>query len=149
MTDDRLNVLFLCGGNSCRSQIGEAALRRIAGDLFHVHSAGLDATGEIHPMTVRVLEEKGYDLSEHHSKPATEYLGHLPVRYLIIVCDAAAKRCPTIWPGMQERLVWPFEDPAVFEGDEEETLAKFREVRDAIEARLESWVAEIRAESTA
>lgn len=144
MTEKKQNVLFLCGGNSCRSQLGEAFLRKHGGDLFEVYSAGLEPTGEIHPLTVRVLEEKGIDLSGHRSKSAKEYLGKLPVRYLITVCDAAARNCPSIWPGMQERLNWPFEDPAAFEGNEAETLAKFREVRDAIEERIREWLRSMR-----
>ena len=144
MTVTRQNVLFLCGGNSCRSQMGEAFLRKHGGDLFDVYSAGLEPTGEIHPLTVRVLEEKGIDLLGHRSKSAKEYLGKLPVRFLITVCDAAAKNCPSIWPGMQERLNWPFPDPAAFRGTEEETLAKFREVRDAVEARILEWLDTIR-----
>ena len=143
----RENVLFLCGGNSCRSQMGEALLRKHGGDLFTVHSAGLEPTGEVHPLTIRVLEEKGLDLSGHRSKAAAEYLGRLPVRYLITVCDAAAKNCPAIWPGMRERLNWPFPDPAGFEGTEEEVLAGFREVRDAVEARILAWLEEVRAGS--
>jgi arsenate reductase len=122
MPHDKPIVLFLCGGNSCRSQIGEAYLRKYAGDLFDVHSAGLDASGGIHPTTVTVLEEAGFDLSSHRAKEATEYLGELPVHTLIIVCDAAAKKCPSVWPGIRERLVWPFEDPPAFDGDEEAKL---------------------------
>lgn len=140
MTDAKENVLFLCGGNSCRSQMGEVLLRAHAGGRFSVFSAGLEPTGEVHPMTIRVLEEKGLDVSGLRSKGAKEFLGRLPVRYLITVCDAAAKNCPSIWPGMQERLSWPFEDPAAFSGTGEETLAKFREVRDAIEARILAWL---------
>lgn len=144
MTNAKENVLFLCGGNSCRSQMGEALLRAHAGARFDVYSAGLEPTGEVHPMTVRVLQEKGLDVSGHRSKSAKEFLGRLPVRYLITVCDAAAKNCPSVWPGMQERLNWPFPDPAAFEGTEEETLATFREVRDAIEARILAWLDAIR-----
>ena len=145
MNPEKQNVLFLCGGNSCRSQMGAAFLNKHGGDLFEVHSAGLEPTGEVHPLTIRVLEEKGFDLSDHRSKSATEFLGRLPVRYLITVCDAAAKNCPSIWPGMQERLNWPFPDPASFQGSEEEVLAGFRKVRDAMEERVLTWLDEIRA----
>ena len=147
MSRDKPIVLFLCGGNSCRSQIGEAYLRKYAGDLFDVRSAGLDASAGIHPNTVKVLEEEGFDLSAHRAKSAEEFLGVLPVHTLVIVCDAAAKNCPSVWPGIRERLVWPFEDPPAFEGDEEAKLAKFREVRDEIAAKVEAWAARRRAES--
>jgi len=140
MSAQKPNVLFLCGGNSCRSQMGEALLKKHGGDRFEVHSAGLAPTGEIHPLSVRVLEEIGLDVSGHRSKSADEFLGRLPVRYLIAVCDAAAKNCPAHWPDMQERLEWPFPDPAEFEGTEEEVLAGFREVRDAIESRILEWL---------
>jgi arsenate reductase len=142
--DHKQNVLFLCGGNSCRSQIGQAYLTRLASDLFDVYSAGLEPTGDIHPVTREVMAETGFDLEGHSSKSAEVYLGKLPVHYLIIVCDAAAKRCPSIWPGMRTRLNWPFEDPAAFSGSEEEVRAKFREVRDQIEAKVRAWVDEIR-----
>jgi len=146
MARDKPIVLFLCGGNSCRSQIAEAYLRRYAGDLFDVHSAGLDVSGGIHPMTATVLEEEGFDLSGHRAKEAAEYLGRLPVHTLIIVCDAAAKKCPSVWPGVQERLHWPFEDPPAFEGADDEKLAKFREVRDRIDGKVAEWAAKRREE---
>jgi arsenate reductase len=120
--------------------MGEAILKKHGGDRFDVFSAGLRPTGEIHPLTLEVLEEKGYDTAGQRSKAATEYLGEIPVHYLVVVCDAAAKECPSIWPGMRERLNWPFEDPAGFEGAEAEKLEKFREVRDQIEARLLEWL---------
>jgi arsenate reductase (thioredoxin) len=134
-------VLFLCSGNSARSQIGEALLRKYAGDRFEVHSAGLEAKG-INPYTVRALEEIGIDMSGHRSKSLDEYLGKVHFAYLITVCDRAAEACP-IFPGMGQRLHWPFEDPAAFVGSEEETLNQFREVRDQIDERIRAWLAEI------
>lgn len=138
-------VLFLCSGNSCRSQMAEAFLRRHGGDLFEVHSCGLEAT-DIHPMTLEVMREVGFDLiaEGHFAKPATTYLGKLSVHYLIIVCDGAARQCPSVWPGALQRQVWPFEDPPAHPGAPEEKLQKFREVRDAIEARIVAWVQEQR-----
>jgi arsenate reductase (thioredoxin) len=70
------------------------------------------------------------------------YLGKVLFQYLITVCANAEKSCPTVWPGVSHRLHWLFEDPAVFEGSEEESLAKFREVRDQIERKVKDWVAE-------
>ncbi len=122
-------VLFLCTGNSCRSQMAEAFLRRMAGGRFEVLSAGLDPAPEIHPVAVEVMAEKGFDLSGQRPKSAKDYLGRRTVHSVIIVCDRAAQRCPTTWPGVLERLHWPFEDPAAFEGDKAAQLAKFREVR--------------------
>jgi arsenate reductase (thioredoxin) len=138
---DRTRVLFLCTGNSARSQMAEAFLRRYGGDRFEVHSAGLDPRG-IDPLTVRVMQERGCDLSRHTSKGIKEYLGKVLFQYLVTVCSEAEKSCPTVWPGVSYRLHWLFEDPAAFEGSEEERLAKFREVRDQIERKVRDWVAE-------
>jgi len=124
-------VLFLCTGNTTRSQLAEALLRKHAGDKFDVHSAGLDPS-EINPYTVKVLEEIGIDTSGQYAKPLTTYLGKTHFSYLITVCSNAEERCP-IFPGMGIRLHWPFEDAAAFEGSEEEKLNKFREVRDQID----------------
>lgn len=138
----KTRVLFLCTGNSARSQMAEAFLRKYAGDRFEVHSAGLEPKG-INPYTIRVMEEVGLDLSGHRSKGVNEYLGKVLFHYLITVCDDTDKNCPTTWPGVNQRLHWSFEDPAAFEGTEEEKLAKFREIRDKIEARILEWLAQM------
>ena len=133
-------VLFLCTGNSARSQMAEALLRKYAGDHFEAHSAGLEPKG-INPHTVRVMEEIGVDLSGHRSKDVMEYLGRINFGYVITVCDNAEANCP-IFPFVTTRLHWSFEDPARFEGADEGKLAKFREVRDQIDERIRSWLAE-------
>jgi arsenate reductase len=138
------NVLFLCTGNSARSQMAEALLRKHDGDRFDVYSAGTEPKG-VNPLTVRALEEIGLPTGDLRSKGVTEFLGKLPLRYLIIVCSEADKSCPTAWPGMAERMFWPFEDPAAARGSESERLQKFRQVRDQIEARIKEWLAEIEA----
>jgi arsenate reductase len=131
-------VLFLCTGNSARSQMAEGWLRHLAGDHFEVHSAGLEPKG-IHPLTIKVMEEAGVDMSSHHSKPLSEYLGKLHFGYMVTVCNNAEERCP-VFPGMGARLHWPFEDPAAFEGSEYVKLEKFRQVRDEIRARITTWL---------
>ena len=141
---NKAKVLFLCTGNSARSQMGEALLRKYAGDRFEVHSAGLEPKG-LNPYTARVLEEIGVDPSRHRSKSLREYLGRVNFGYLITVCSDAEKNCP-IFPGVSVRLHWPFEDPAKAEGSDEEKLAKFREVRDQIDARIQVWLAEMEEE---
>lgn len=138
---EKSRVLFLCTGNSARSQIAEAFLRRYAGDRFEVHSAGLEPKG-INPFTIKVMEESGIDMSGHHAKGVGDYLGKIHFEYLITVCDDADKNCPTVWPGINQRLHWSFEDPARFEGTEQQTLAKFRQVRDMINVRIKAWLAE-------
>ncbi|HSK88848.1 MAG TPA: arsenate reductase ArsC [Anaerolineales bacterium] len=134
-------VLFLCTGNSARSQMAEAFLRKYAGDVLDAHSAGLEPKG-LNPLTVKVMQEAGIDISHQQSKGIERYLGRVLFQYLITVCDDAEQNCPTVWPGVTTRLHWSFEDPAKFEGTEEEKLAKFREVRDLIEKRIKAWVVE-------
>ena len=134
-------VLFLCTGNSSRSQMAEGFLRKYAGDRFEAHSAGLEPK-PLHPLTVKVMEEAGVDMSGRTSKGFETYLGKILFQYLITVCDDAEKNCPTTWPGVSNRLHWNFEDPAAFQGTQEEKLAKFRQVRDLIEEKVKAWIAE-------
>jgi arsenate reductase len=138
----KIKVLFLCTGNSARSQMAEAFLNRRAGDRFEVHSAGLEPKG-VHPLTVRVMEELGYDLSGQSSTDVTDYLGKQHFGYLITVCAHAEKHCPKAFLGVSERIHWPIEDPAAFEGSEEETLEKFRQVRDEVAERIMAWLKEL------
>src|SRR5262245_3161277 len=133
------NVLVLCTGNYCRSQMAEVFLRQSAGEQFNVFSAGTEPKGEIHPLAVRVMAEAGIDISQQRSKGLKEFLGRLPVRYLIIVCDGANQSCPRVFPGLVERLFWPFDDPAKFQGTPEETLGEYRRVRDQIRERIVQW----------
>lgn len=136
---NKTKVLFLCTGNSARSQMAEAYLRQYAGDQFEAHSAGLEPKG-INPYTVRVMEEAGISLEGQYSKDVRVYLGHVNFGYLITVCDHAEKNCPTTFLGISQRLHWSLEDPAAFEGTEAENLAKFREVRDQIDQKVRGWL---------
>lgn len=136
----RQRVLFLCTGNASRSQMAEAFLRKYAGDIFEIHSAGLKPKG-VHPLTLQVMKDVGIDISAHTSKDIVMYLGNTLFQYVITLCDDADKDCPTIWDGVNTRLRWSFEDPAQSEGTEEEKLAKFRKVRDSIENKIRGWVA--------
>ncbi|HUI89391.1 MAG TPA: arsenate reductase ArsC [Anaerolineales bacterium] len=138
---DKQKVLFLCTGNSARSQMAEAFLRKHGGEHFEAHSAGLEPKG-LNPLTVQVMNEVGIDVSSQESKGVDVYLGKVLFQYLITVCDEADKNCPTTWPGVNKRMHWSFEDPAKVEGPEAEKLAKFREVRDLIEKKIKSWAAE-------
>lgn len=134
-------VLFLCTGNTARSQMAEAFLRAEGGDEYEAFSAGFSPR-EINPLTVKVMEERGMDLSGQHAKGLREYLGKVHFGYLINMCQRSESGCPKTFPGMGTRLDWPFEDPVAFEGTEEERLAKFREMRDAIETRVREWLRE-------
>lgn len=137
-------VLFLCTGNSARSQMGEAFLRHYADDRFEVYSAGLDPKG-INPMTVRVMDETGIDIRQQTSDSVKQYMGHVAFRYVITVCTHDEANCPQPLWHLGEKLDWPFEDPAAVEGTGEEKLAKFREVRDQIEAKVQHWLTELEA----
>lgn len=136
---DKQRILFLCTGNSARSQMAEAFVRKYAEDRFEAHSAGLEPK-ELNPLTVKVMDEIGIDVSGQTSKGVDTYLGKLHFHYLVTVCDDADRNCPTVWPGVNERMHWSFQDPAAVGGTEEEKLAKFREVRDLIEKKIKDWL---------
>lgn len=136
----RPNILFLCTGNSARSQMAEAFARRYAGEHFEVFSAGIEPKG-INPFTIQVMNEIGYNLDGHTSKGTKEFMGRMMFRYLVTVCDEADRECPrALWANHGTKLHWSFEDPAAFEGTDEQKLAKFREVRDQIERQVREWV---------
>lgn len=132
-------VLFLCTGNSARSQIAEAWLRQYAGDEFEILSAGTEPKG-INPLTIEVMQEAGLSLEGHRSKSLGEFLGKITVTHAIVVCSEADKECPRVWPFALQRHFWPFDDPAAALGSHEEKLAAFRRVRDQIEARIKEWL---------
>lgn len=137
-------VLFLCTGNSARSQMAEGLLRHYDGDYLDVYSAGLEPKG-INPYTVRAMQEIGVDISSQYSKSVREYLGHMIFTYVITVCDHAEEHCPTAFltDAQIKHLHWSFEDPAALEGTDDEKMAKFREVRDQIDAKIKVWSAEL------
>jgi arsenate reductase len=141
MMDPKMRVLFLCTGNSARSQMAEAFLRRYGSGRFEAYSAGLEPK-TINPLTIQVMQEIGYDLSGQRSKGVNEFLGKVFIHQLITVCDNAEKNCPTAWPGIISKAHWSFEDPAAFEGSPEEKLAKFREVRDQMQIKVQEWLVE-------
>jgi arsenate reductase len=142
MANQKDNVLFLCTGNSARSQMGEGLLRQYAGDRFTVYSAGLDPKG-VNPYTIRVMDEIGIDVRGHTSDPVKAYMGRMHFRYVITVCSDADDRCPTPLWSNGEKLHWPFDDPAKATGDDDAIMSEFRRVRDAIDARIKAWVAEL------
>ncbi len=139
------NVLFLCTGNSCRSQMAEGLLRHMAGDRFEPLSAGLDPGSEVHPFAIRVMAEIGIDISAQQPKAVSLYLGKTVIHYLMVVCNKAQSTCPRIWPGLanEKRYYWPIPDPAAISGTPEEQLAGFREVRDELKEQLTLWVTDV------
>lgn len=144
MSDKKQNVLFLCTGNSCRSQIAEGWLRHLAGDRFNALSAGTDAADEVNPLAVKVMDEIGIDISGQKPTDLVEYLGTQHIMWLIVVCNKAQQSCPRVWPGLDEqnRIYWPIDDPAEAEGTEDEKLSVFRQARDEIGDKIKAWLAE-------
>ncbi len=132
-------VLFLCTGNSARSQLGEALLRHRAPDRFRVFSAGTDPKG-VNPFTIRALQEIGVGTDGLVSKHVDDVLAKTPVNYLIAVCSDADRNCPVVPLRQGRRLSWPFDDPAAVAGTDEEKLASFRRIRDQIDAKITAWL---------
>jgi arsenate reductase len=122
--------------------MAEAFLRKYSGDRFDAYSAGTDPKS-INPYVKRVMQEVGINLSHQYSKHVKEYMGKVHFGYLITMCDEAEKSCPTAFPGIGQRLHWSFKDPSAFVGSEDEKLAKFRNLRDQIEQRIQAWLREI------
>ena len=135
----RRRVLFLCTGNSCRSQMAEGWLRHLAGNRFESLSAGAKPAGYVHPLAVQVMRESGVEISQQVSKHIREFLPPegTPPDLIISVCGNAEKECP-LFPGHVERWHWPFDDPFHAGGSDEQRLAEFRRVRDEIRAKIES-----------
>ncbi len=135
-------VLFICTGNSARSQMAEGFLRHHAGDEYDVYSAGLEPR-PVNPLAVDVMREVGIDISGQTSKGVRDYLGRVHFGFIITVCTDAERECP-IFPGVSIRLHWPFDDPAAAAGSDDERRQVFRRVRDEIDAAVRAWLAERR-----
>ena len=138
-------ILFLCTGNSARSQMAEALLRQHAGDQFEIYSAGLDPK-PINPYTIRAMDELGIDISNQRSKSVREFMGHLLFNCVITVCSDADKACPQALWTTGRKLHWPFTDPAAVRGSDAEKMAVFRSVRDQIDTRIKAWLEELEVE---
>jgi arsenate reductase (thioredoxin) len=135
--DRAVRVLFLCTGNSARSQIAEALLEATGGASFDVESAGIDPHG-VNPLTVRVLGEAGIDWSGARSKGIGEFLGQ-DFDFVVTVCDRAREACPT-FPGARRMLHWDLDDPADAQGSEQVKLDAFRRTKDEVARRLPSLI---------
>jgi len=130
-------ILFLCTGNSARSQMAEGLTRTLSQGKAEIFSAGTHPKG-LHPMAVQVMGEAGVDISGQRSKGLAEFEGQ-PFDYVITVCDQANEACP-VWPGAAERLHWSFDDPAAAQGSDAERLEVFRRVRDEIRQRVQLFL---------
>jgi len=133
----KLNILFLCTQNACRSQIAEGFARKYISDRFEVFSAGISPSA-VNPYAIKVMREIRIDIGRQQSKSVNTLLS-LPFEYVITVCDQANEMCPNFTGPVRNRLHWGFEDPASAKGTEEEILQKFREVRDLIGKKIKEY----------
>jgi arsenate reductase (thioredoxin) len=143
MPTDKRRLLFLCTGNSCRSQMAEGWANFLGGDLIEATSAGIEAHGQ-NPRAIRVMAEAGVDISRQISRRVTpEMLSWADT--VITVCGHADEHCPVVPPDVK-KLHWPFDDPAKASGSEDEVMVAFRRTRDLIRHRIQAFVAEERRE---
>jgi arsenate reductase len=136
-TDGKIRMLFLCTGNSCRSQMAEGWARHLKGDLVEAYSAGIETHG-LNPRAVKVMAEAGVDISGHRSKHVRD-LKDVPFDYVVTVCGHASENCP-VFPGKVKVVHVGFDDPpklAAGARTEEEALSHYRRVRDEIRAFVE------------
>jgi arsenate reductase len=128
-----VNILFLCTGNSCRSQMAEGWARQLGGDWLQVQSAGIESHGK-NPRAIAVMQEAGVDISGQESTKLTDDM-IASADYLVTVCGHADEQCPVLPAGTRKEH-WPLDDPAKATGSEEEIMAVFRESRDDIRQRV-------------
>ena len=143
MAEDRFNVLFLCTGNSARSIMAEASLGRWGLGKFNAYSAGSQPRGEVHPMTVRLLQKLNFDPSRFRSKSWEEFTGpDAPeLDFVFTVCDRAAQEACPVWPGQPMSAHWGIEDPVAFIGDEAHTYNYFLRVYTYLDNRIKIFTA--------
>ena len=134
-TKDKIKVLFLCTGNSCRSQIAEGWARHLKGDVIEAFSAGIRPIG-VSRRAIKVMAEAGVDISNHYSKHIDDY-SEIDFDYVVTLCEYAAKNCP-VFSGKARVIHRPFSDPYFATGSEEQIMALFRKVRDNIKSFVET-----------
>jgi arsenate reductase len=130
----RKKVLFLCTGNSCRSQMAEGLVNHFIGDQWQAYSAGTEPSGYVHPLAIKAMAELDIDIADQKSKSVDQFR-NTDFEVVITVCDNAAERCP-VWLGKGKRVHIGFPDPAEATGTEEERLTVFRRVRDDIREQV-------------
>ena len=134
-TKEKIKVLFLCTGNSCRSQMAEGWARHLKGDVIDAYSAGIRPIG-VNFRVIRVMFEAGVDISMQESQHVDELSG-IDFDYVVTLCDNAREHCP-VFPGKAKIIHRPFYDPYFVSGSEEEIMAVFRKTRDDIRAFIET-----------
>ena len=132
-------VLFLCTGNSCRSQMAEGLLRSMAGERYEVFSAGVSPS-RVHPLSIVVMSEAGIDISGQTSDGVELYLDK-DIDIVITVCDNAKQTCP-VFPGEVKTYHWSVEDPFDGWGPDPDQIPNYRKTRDDLKGRIEKWLAE-------
>ena len=143
LMNNKKRILFLCTGNSARSQMAEGLVNHYLKEEWKAHSAGTAPAGQVHPLAVRVMAELGIDISDQRSKSVAEFR-HADLNLVITVCDDAAENCP-LWLGRGRRAHLGFTDPAAATGSKEDRLRAFRQVRDELHWQvlgfLTGWMA--------
>ena len=142
---DRTKVLFLCTGNSCRSQIAEGWARHLKGDVIEPYSAGIHPIG-VNSKAIKVMAEEGVDISMHKSQHIDEF-SEIDFDYVITLCDNAREHCP-VFSGKAKVIHKPFDDPYFASGSEEQILTTFRKVRDDIRTFVETMPESLEAENS-
>lgn len=133
------NILVLCTGNSCRSQIAHGYLQQFAGNSAKIYSAGVETHG-VNPKAILVMKEDGIDISHHTSNNIDEYF-NVDFDFVITVCDNAKERCP-YFPTKAKKFHYNFPDPAKASGTEEEVMNEFRRVRQLIKEYCQNFIKE-------
>ena len=136
-TNIKMNILFLCTGNSCRSQMAEGWARHFGGDLFQAQSAGIEMHGK-NPLAIDVMREAGVDISQQESTRLTDQ-NLAAADYVVTVCGHADENCPVLPAGVRKEH-WPLDDPAKVVGAEEDVMDAFRDSRDDIRLRVEDFI---------
>ncbi len=142
---EKIKVLFLCTGNSCRSQIAEGWARHLKDNVIDAYSAGIRPIG-VSSRAIRVMAEAGVDISMHQSQHIDEFSG-IDFDYVVTLCDNAFESCP-VFSGKARIIHKPFDDPYFASGSEEEILATFRKVRDDIRTFVETMPESLEAENS-
>lgn len=137
---EKRRVLFLCTGNSARSQMAEGLVNHYLGDRWQAYSAGTLPTGQVHPLAIQAMAEQGIDISAHHSKSTDEF-SRAEFDVVVTVCDDAAENCP-VWLRQGRTVHIGFPDPAKATGSPEAQLAVFRQVRDDIYRKVVEYLVE-------
>ena len=133
--EDKMKILFLCTGNSCRSQMAEGWARYLKGDVIEAYSAGV-WPAEVNPKTIKVMAEAGVDISDQTSKHVDELLD-IDFDYVVTLCDNARQLCP-VFPGKAKLIHRGFEDPIAVVGSEKKKLKAYRKIRDGIKEFIET-----------